>query len=134
MGFWESFAAREAAEAASKKLYSYDDGVQAYRFAGKVFIACGVGWLLMGLPAFIFQRIIWLFVVGGVQIALGVLVLVLCRKSARFREWAKKDLKKEQARRNDPEYMKKLNRYVLIGSIVVIVVLFGGLWLAEKFG
>lgn len=112
--FFGQELSRQAAKAATDALWSQKNGASAYYFSGKIFTGCGIGWLLLSLIPMVcdnpLRDYLWMWILAAVQIVLGVVFMILSKKSKRFQEWAKKDFRKDLQRK------KKLESKVVIGK------------------
>ncbi|MEG0277022.1 MAG: hypothetical protein RR630_08325 [Coprobacillus sp.] len=96
MKFIESFFAAKASKKTTNKLFTYDNGALAYIYGGKVLILCGILWVLLGIPAVIYQDIYWLWILGTMHMIAGGILILLCKKSLKFQKWAQKDFIKDK--------------------------------------
>lgn len=91
-------AARQATKAATDSLWEQGNGTNAYNLTGKIFVGCGVGWILISLIPIAcktpLDECIWLWIVALIQIVPGIILVILSKKSKKFQEWADKDFKK----------------------------------------
>lgn len=88
----------KTSKAVTDALWQTGNGVSAYYLGGKIFAGCGIGWLLLSfIPIACKNPIsdcIWMWILAAVQIALGILLVILSKKSKRFQVWADKDFQK----------------------------------------
>lgn len=105
---------RTAAKTATEAVWKQKNGASAYNLGGKIFVGCGVGWILLSLIPIACKNpisdYIWMWILAAIQIIPGIIFVVLSKKSIRFQEWADKDFKKDLERR------KKLKEKVTIGK------------------
>lgn len=88
-----------ASKAAVDALFAQNNGTEAYSLFGKILALCGAGWLLITLiPFFCGTKLsewIWMLIVGIIQIVVGIIFVILAKKSLNFQKWANKDFEKE---------------------------------------
>lgn len=110
-------ASRQAAKAAADAVWTQKSGVGAYCLIGKIFAGCGVGWLALSLIPMLCKNpisdIVWMWILAMVQIILGLLLVILSKKSGKFQWWAEKDFRKGL------KQQKKLEEKVKIGKMVL---------------
>lgn len=108
---------KNASKAATDALWQEDNGVSAYSLAGKIFIGCGVGWLLITLIPIAcgnsLSDCLWMLILAAIQIILGIILIVLCKKSERFRKLVIKDFKKDLNRKEKLEEKAKIGKVTL---------------------
>lgn len=106
-----------AAKEATDAVWKQKNGASAYNLGGKIFVGCGVGWILLSLIPIACKNpisdYIWMWILAAIQIILGTTFVILSKKSIRFQEWADKDFKKDLKRR------EKLKEKVTIGKITL---------------
>ena len=99
-----------ASKAAVDALFVQDNGTEAYSLFGKILALCGAGWLLITLiPFFCGTKLsewIWMLIVGIIQIVVGIIFVILAKKSLNFQKWANKDFEKEL--KNQKKYKEKV--------------------------
>ncbi len=99
-----------ASKAAVDALFAQNNGTEAYSLFGKILALCGAGWLLITLiPFFCGTKLsewIWMLIVGIIQIAVGIIFVILAKKSLNFQKWANKDFEKEL--KNQKKYKEKV--------------------------
>lgn len=139
-----------ASKAAVDALFAQDNGTEAYSLFGKILALCGAGWLLITLiPFFCGTKLsewIWMLIVGIIQIVVGIIFVILAKKSLNFQKWANKDFEKEL--KNQKKYKEivhiKLDKdekplpitygdvlaFKLIVVCIIIVMFFFLLWLS----
>ena len=100
-----------ASKAAVDALLTQDNGTEAYSLFGKILALCGAGWLLITLiPFFCGTKLsewICMLIVGIIQIVVGIIFVILTKKSANFQKWANKDFEKEL--KNQKKYKEKVH-------------------------
>lgn len=100
-----------ASKAAVDALFAQDNGTEVYSLFGKILALCGTGWLLITLiPFFCGTKLsewIWMLIVGIIQIFVGIIFVILTKKSANFQKWANKDFEKEL--KNQKKYKEKVH-------------------------
>ena len=100
-----------ASKAAVDALFAQDNGTEAYSLFGKILALCGAGWLLITLiPFFCGTKLsewIWMLIVGIIQIVVGIIFVILAKKSLNFQKWANKDFEKEL--KNQKKYKEKVH-------------------------
>lgn len=98
-------------------LWQTGNGVSTYYLGGKIIAGCGIGWLLLSfIPIACKTPIsdcIWMWIFAAVQIALGMLLVILSKKSKKFQIWANKDFQKGLKKK------KKLEEKVKIGKVTL---------------
>lgn len=99
-----------ASKAAVDALFAQDNGTEAYSLFGKILALCGAGWLLITLVPFFcgtkLSEWIWMLIVGIIQIVVGIIFVILAKKSLNFQKWANKDFEKEL--KNQKKYKEKV--------------------------
>lgn len=99
-----------ASKAAVDALFAQNNGTEAYSLFGKILALCGAGWLLITLiPFFCGTKLsewIWMLIVGIIQIVVGIIFVILAKKSLNFQKWANKDFEKEL--KNQKKYKEKV--------------------------
>lgn len=107
----------KASKAATDALWQTGNGVSAYCLAGKIFVGCGIGWLLISFIPIVCENPmsdwLWMWILAAIQIVLGIFLVILSKKSKRFQKWADKDFKKGL------EKKKKLEAKVTIGKLTM---------------
>lgn len=105
----------KASKAATDALWQTGNGVSAYCLGGKIFVGCGIVWLLISFIPIVcknpMREWLWMWILAALQIILGILLIILSKKSKRFQTWADKDFKKGL------EKKKKLEDKVKIGKV-----------------
>lgn len=100
-----------ASKAAVDALFAQNNGTEAYSLFGKILALCGAGWLLITLiPFFCGTKLsewIWMLIVGIIQIVVGIIFVILAKKSLNFQKWANKDFEKEL--KNQKKYKEKVH-------------------------
>ena len=90
----------KASKMATDALWSQNNGTKAYNLAGKIFIGCGIVWILISIIPILCKEPIssclWMWILAGIQIVSGIVLVILSTKSKRFQEWANKDFKKDK--------------------------------------
>ena len=98
-------------KAAVDALFAQNNGTEAYSLFGKILALCGAGWLLITLiPFFCGTKLsewIWMLIVGIIQIVVGIIFVILAKKSLNFQKWANKDFEKEL--KNQKKYKEKVH-------------------------
>ena len=99
-----------ASKAAVDALFAQNNGTEAYSLFGKILALCGAGWLLITLiPFFCGTKLsewIWMLIVGIIQIVVGIIFVILAKKSLNFQKWANKYFEKEL--KNQKKYKEKV--------------------------
>lgn len=121
MGKFSSFLGQslsyKGSKAATDALWATDNGTAAYRLGGKIFIVCGIGWVLLSLiPIFCGTPIrewVWMVVVAAIQIIPGTVILILSKKSKRFQKWAERDFRKGLEKKKNLEEKAKIGKVTL---------------------
>lgn len=107
----------KSSKAVTDALWQTGNGVITYYLGGKIIAGCGIGWLLLSfIPITCKTPIsdcIWMWILAAVQIALGILLVILSKKSKRFQIWADKDFQKGLKKK------KKLEEKVKIGKVTL---------------
>lgn len=130
MSWFGQEASRQASKSAVEACRSQKDGVSAYRLAGKIFFGCGVGWILLSLIPIAcktpWNECVWMIILGIIQIAAGILLEVLCKKSAKFQKWADRDFTKSLAEEQKLQEKVKIGKHVLpmtYGDVLALKIL-----------
>lgn len=110
-------ASRQASKAAADALWAQGNGTDAYSLAGKIFVGCGVGWFLLSLIPIVCKNpmsdYLWMLILAAIQIILGLILVILSKKSPKFQEWADKDFEK------DLNKVKKFEEKVTVGKMTL---------------
>lgn len=110
-------ASRKVSKAAADAIWAQGNGTDAYCLAGKIVVACGVGWLLLSLIPIACKNPLgdwlWMWIVAAVQLVPGTAFVVLSKKSEKFRRWANKSFEKELKQK------KKMEEKAKIGSVTL---------------
>lgn len=116
MSWFGQEASRQASKAAVEACRSQKDGVSAYRLGGKIIFGCGVCWILLSLIPVAcktpWNECWWMIILGIIQIVAGILLEVLCKKSARFQKWADKDFTKSLKKEQQLQEKVKIGKHV----------------------
>lgn len=118
MGRFSSFLGQslsyKESKAATDALWSTGNGTAAYRLGGKIFIGCGIGWVLLSLiPIFCGTPIrewVWMVVVAAIQIIPGTVILILSKNPKGFKNGQSGILEKAWKRRKTWKRKRKLER------------------------
>ena len=90
---------RTAAKAAADAVWEQKNGASAYNLGGKIFVGCGVAWIVFSfIPIACKNPIgdyIWMWILAAIQIVPGIVLVILSKKSKRFQEWAIRDFEKD---------------------------------------
>lgn len=107
----------KTSKAATDALWQTGNGVSAYCLGGKIFAGCGIGWLLISCIPIACKNpmsdCMWIWILAAIQIALGILLVILSKKSKRFQTWADKDFKKGLDKKKKLEDKVKLGKVTL---------------------
>lgn len=108
---------RQASKAATELIWAQPNGISAYRLGGKIFIGCGVAWIVLSfIPIACKNPIsdyIWMWILAAIQIIAGVVLVILSKKSKKFQEWATRDFEKGLKKK------KKLEEKIKIGKVTL---------------
>lgn len=108
---------RRASKAAVDAVWAQGNGTSAYNLAGKIFVGCGVMWLLLSLIPIACKNpmndYIWMWILAAIQIIPGAIFVILSKKSKRFQEWADKNYEKGLKKK------KKLEEKVIVGKVTL---------------
>ena len=108
---------RQASKAATELIWAQPNGTSAYRLGGKIFIGCGVAWIVLSfIPIACKNPIsdyIWMWILAAIQIIAGVVLVILSKKSKKFQEWATRDFEKGLKKK------KKLEEKIKIGKVTL---------------
>lgn len=108
---------RQASKKATDALWAQTDGVSAYSLGGKIVTGCGIGWILLSLIPIACKtplgEYVWMIILGVIQIAAGIVLMALSRKSERFRKWADKDFRKSLKQMEHLEEKVKIGKRTL---------------------
>lgn len=89
---------RQASKAATDAVWAQKNGTSAYSLGGKIFVGCGVVWILMSFIPIACKNpmsdYIWMWILAAIQIVPGAILVILSKKSKRFQKWADKDFEK----------------------------------------
>ena len=99
-GFARKEASGQAAKIATDALWTQENGTNAYKLAGIIFIGCGIVWgiislipIMVGEPV---SRCIWMWIVAAVQRVAGSILVILSNRSKAFHKWANRDFEKDK--------------------------------------
>lgn len=108
---------RKAAKAASDYVWEQENGVSVYSVAGKIFVGCGMGWVVLSIIPILCKapvsEYMWMFVLAAIQVVGGICLIILTKKSKRFQKWANKDFEKSLVER------EKLKSKIKVGKITL---------------
>lgn len=105
---------RQASKVATDLVWEQQNGIGAYSLSGKIFIGCGVAWIVLSfIPIACKNPIgdyIWMWILAAIQIVPGIVLVILSKKSKRFQEWATRDFERGLKKK------KKLEEKIKIGK------------------
>ena len=108
---------RQASKVATDIVWAQQNGTGAYSLSGKIFIGCGVAWIVLSfIPIACKNPIgdyIWMWILAAIQIVPGIVLVILSKKSKRFQEWAIRDFEKDLKKK------KKLEEKITIGKVTL---------------
>ena len=108
---------RQASKVATDLVWAQQNGTGAYSLSGKIFIGCGVAWIVLSfIPIACKNPIgdyIWMWILAAIQIVPGIVLVILSKKSKRFQEWAIRDFEKDLKKK------KKLEEKITIGKVTL---------------
>ncbi len=88
----------QASKAATDAVWAKGSGTDAYYLGGKIFVGCGIVWLLLSCIPFAcktpVREWLWMVILAAIQIVAGTIIILLSKKSKRFQKWAEQDFKK----------------------------------------
>lgn len=115
----EKAMSAKAGRAAADALWRIGNGAGAYCLGGKIIAGCGIGWFMISFIPIVCKNPasdwMWMWILAAVQLVLGILLVVLCKKSKRFQIWADKDFKRSL------DKQAKLEEKVKIGKVTLPV-------------
>lgn len=107
----------QASKAATDTVWAKGNGTDAYRLGGKIFIGCGIGWLLLSCIPFAcktpMREWLWMMILAAIQIVPGAIILILCKRSKKFQKWAEQDFKKGLEKKKKLEEKAKIGKWTL---------------------
>lgn len=134
---------RQASKVATDLVWAQQNGTGAYSLSGKIFIGCGVAWIVLSfIPIACKNPIgdyIWMWILAAIQIVPGIVLVILSKKSKRFQEWATRDFEKGLKKKRKLEEKIKIGKVTLpmthgdvlafkiLGIIVVILIVILGI-------
>lgn len=134
---------RQASKVATDLVWAQQNGTGAYSLSGKIFIGCGVAWIVLSfIPIACKNPIgdyIWMWILAAIQIVSGIVLVILSKKSKRFQEWATRDFEKGLKKKRKLEEKIKIGKVTLpmthgdvlafkiLGIIVVILIVILGI-------
>lgn len=136
----------QASKTATDALWAQGNGTSAYNLAGKILVGCGVGWILISFIPIACKSpmsdYVWMWILAAIQIILGIIVVILSKKSKRFQKWANKGFEKGLKKKEKLEEKVKVGKVTLpmthgdvlafkvlgIIAIILIVILGIGYW------
>ena len=134
---------RQASKVATDLVWAQQNGTGAYSLSGKIFIGCGVAWIVLSfIPIACKNPIgdyIWMWILVAIQIVPGIVLVILSKKSKRFQEWATRDFEKGLKKKRKLEEKIKIGKVTLpmthgdvlafkiLGIIVVILIVILGI-------
>ena len=128
--FFRQDTARRASKAATDALWSQGDGTSAYNLMGKIYIGCGVGWILISFIPIACKtpvsECIWMWIFAAIQIIPGIILVILSKKSKRFQKWADKNFEKGLKTKEKLESKVKVGNVTLpmtYGEVLVFTIL-----------
>lgn len=108
---------RQASKAATDAVWAQENGASAYSLGGKIFVGCGVGWILMAFIPIICKNpmsdYIWMWILAAIQIVPGIIFVILSKKSKSFQKWANSNFEKTLKKK------KKLEEKVKVGKVTL---------------
>lgn len=108
---------RQASKAATDAVWAQENGTSAYSLGGKIIVGCGVGWILLSFIPIACKNpmsdYIWMWILAVIQIVLGIIIVILSKKSKRFQKWADKDFKKGINKKKKYEEKVKIGKVTL---------------------
>ena len=108
---------RQASKTATDAVWAQENGTSAYSLAGKIFVGCGVVWILMSFIPIACKNpmsdYIWMWILAAIQIVPGIILVILSKKSKRFQKWADKDFEKSLKKK------EKLVEKVKVGNVTL---------------
>lgn len=115
---------------ATDDLWLQKNGVSAYSLIGKIIVGCGICWILISLIPIVcktpLSECTWMIFLGAIQIAAGIVLMILSRKSEKFRKWANKDFRKGLDQKKNLEEKVKIGKRVLpmtYGDVLALKIL-----------
>lgn len=131
----------KASKSATDLVWMQEDGISVYYLGGMIIAGCGAGWMVLSLIPIIcktpINECIWMWVLAGIQILLGIVLIFLTKRSQKFRTWAVKNFKKGLKERNNLEGKVKFKKItlpmtygdvlalkiILVLAVIIIVIL-----------
>ncbi|MDD6656232.1 MAG: hypothetical protein PUE95_02845 [Lachnospiraceae bacterium] len=108
---------RQASKVATDLVWAQQNGTGAYSLSGKIFIGCGVAWIVLSFIPIACKNLIgdyiWMWILAAIQIVPGIVLVILSKKSKRFQEWATRDFEKGLKKK------KKLEEKIKIGKVTL---------------
>ena len=108
---------RQASKVATDIVWAQQNGTGAYSLSGKIFIGCGVAWIVLSFISIACKNpigdYIWMWILAAIQIVPGIVLVILSKKSKRFQEWAIRDFEKDLKKK------KKLEEKITIGKVTL---------------
>ena len=137
---------RQASKVVTDLVWAQQNGTGSYSLSGKIFIGCGVAWIVLSfIPIACKNQIgdyIWMWILAAIQIVPGIVLVILSKKSKRFQEWATRDFEKGLKTKKQLEEKIKIGKVTLpmthgdvlafkilgIIAVILIVILGIGYW------
>ena len=108
---------RQASKVATDLVWAQQNGTGAYSLSGKIFIGCGVAWIVLSFIPIACKNpmsdYIWMWILAAIQIVPGTILVILSKKSKRFQKWADKDFKKGINKKKKYEEKVKIGKVTL---------------------
>lgn len=140
---FEQEVSRQASKVATDLVWAQQNGTVAYSLSGKIFIGCGVAWIVLSfIPIACKNPIgdyIWMWILAAIQIVPGIVLVILSKKSKRFQEWATRNFEKGLKKKKKLEEKIKIGKatlpmthgdvlvFKILGIIAVILILILGM-------
>ena len=107
----------QASKVATDLVWAQQSGTGAYSLSGKIFIGCGVAWIVLSFIPIACKNpmsdYIWMWILAAIQIVPGTILVILSKKSKRFQEWATRDFERGLKKK------KKLEEKITIGKVTL---------------
>ena len=108
---------RQASKVATDLVWSQQNGASAYNLGGKIFVGCGMAWIVLSFIPIACKNPIgdymWMWILAAIQIVSGIVLVILSKKSKRFQEWATRNFEKGLKKK------KKLEERIKIGKVTL---------------
>lgn len=123
-------AVHQASKAATDLVWAQENGVSAYNLGGKIFTGCGVAWIILSFIPIAckcpMSDYIWMWILAAIQVAIGIGLIILTKKSKRFQVWAAKNFEKGLKQKKELEEKVKIGQVVLpltYGDVLALKIL-----------